>query len=75
MNAGTPIHTVAEALARVDAFAGSADDFLLPIHESLLDPLGINMALITDRILAKGWEPDGIIVHAGCRVFRYKELE
>lgn len=74
MNTSTPVHTVVQALARIDAFAGSAAEFLLTVHESLLDPVGLNMALITDRILAKGWEPDGFIVHEDCRVLRYKEF-
>jgi hypothetical protein len=31
----------------------------------LLDPMGMNMALITDRILAKGFMPNGFIQKVG----------
>lgn len=74
MTSTDPIHNVEDALARIDAFAGPPTEFLLPIHEALLDPIGLNMALITDRILSRGWQPDGFSTHSGCRVFRYKEL-
>jgi hypothetical protein len=69
-----PVRTVAEAVDLIESFDGPAVEFLLPVHESLLDPVGVNMAIITERILAKGWEPDGFTRHIGYRLFRYKDL-
>jgi hypothetical protein len=69
-----PVRTVAEALRFIDDFEGPPVTFLLAVHESLLDPVGVNMALITDRALARGWEPNGFTQHNDYRVFRYKEL-
>ena len=63
--------TLASTLADVDAFDGAPQDFALSIDESLLDPAGLSMALVTDRILAKGWMPDGVEPRDGYRVFRY----
>lgn len=63
--------TLASAQADVDAFDGAPQDFALSIDESLLDPAGLSMALVTDRILAKGWMPDGVEPRDGYRVFRY----
>lgn len=69
MNTFDPVHTDPEALERIAQFAGSPVDFMLSVHKSLLDPLGLNMAVITDRILDKGWEPDGFTQHSGWRSF------
>jgi hypothetical protein len=63
--------TLASALAEVDAFDGTPQDFELSIDESLLDPAGISMAFVTDGILPKGWMPDGVERRDGHRVFRY----
>ena len=45
-----------------------------PGADELLDPMGINMALITDAILAREWEPDGYTEANGCRIYKYKAL-
>lgn len=74
-NQPAPVHTVAEALARIDAFVGEPTRFVLPVHEGLMDPVGINMSLITDRILARGWAPDGFAVREGVRTYHYKRFE
>jgi hypothetical protein len=70
-----PFTNVHEAIARVDSYQGEPEDFLLPIDEVLLDPIGIHMALVTDRVLARGWEPDGFEQAPGYRVYRYKRME
>ncbi len=44
----------------------------MPISDELNDAMGINMAILTDAILAKGWEPDGFTQEAGFRVYKYK---
>ena len=70
-----PIASLEEGMDLVDGFRGSAAEFFLAVPEALLDPVGVNMAIITDRILARGWQPMGFTQHDGFRVFRYTELE
>lgn len=70
-----PFVDIKAAMEAVDAYAGSVGDFVLPIADVLQDPMGMHMALITDRILAKGWEPDGFEQRSGYRLYRYKEME
>ena len=67
-----PIANVSEAVALVDAFAGDVSAFSLCLAESIHDPIGINIAIITDRILARSWEPAGVERHDGFRIYRYK---
>lgn len=70
-----PVTTVEEARRLIDSFKGKPEDFELPISNELLDPLGINMALITDAIFAREWEPSGYIEGGGCRIYRYKAMK
>lgn len=74
MKVPNPIASVEEGMHLVDAFGGRPEDFQLVVPAALLDPIGINMAKITDRVLARGWEPDGFVQQAESRVFRYKVL-
>ncbi|KAI9130678.1 hypothetical protein [Acaryochloris sp. CCMEE 5410] len=69
-----PITTVEAVLQKIDTFSGEAAEFQLPISESLMDKIGINMAIITDRILAKGWTPNGFQQEEGYRVYSYRDL-
>jgi hypothetical protein len=69
-----PITTVEEAQRVVRSYQGRIEDFRLPIAEALLDPVGINMALIADSILAREWEPDSYVQENGFRIYRYKKL-
>jgi hypothetical protein len=69
------IKSMEEAIALIEAFAGRADDFKLRVSDKLEDPAGIFMAIITDAILGKGWESDGIKQEEGFRAFSFKELE
>ena len=71
----TPYNDVDEALQYVDEFNGKPEELELAISDELQDPMGMNMALITDRILAKDWEPDGFKQENGYRVYLYKEME
>jgi len=70
-----PVTTVADAVARIESYTGEAKDFLLPVADSLHDPIGMNMAIITDKILAKRFWPDGFEQKAGFRVYKYKVWE
>jgi hypothetical protein len=74
LKSSKPVTSVQDALELVDLFDGAPEDFQLAIPETLLDPLGINMAIITDRILARGWQPDGFTQAPGYRIYRYKAL-
>jgi hypothetical protein len=69
-----PISDVREAMALVDNFSGPPDAFVLCLAESLHDAIGVNIALIADRILAKGWEPNGVERFDRFRVYRYKVM-
>ncbi len=42
------------------------------IQDVLQDAMGVGMAIITDAILAKGWDLDGFEQRDGYRVYRYK---
>ena len=69
-----PITVIEDAIDRVSAFEGEAEEFVLPVADTLLDPLGINLAIVTDHILEKGWEPDGFEQRDGYRVFHYRTI-
>lgn len=70
-----PIASAKEGMELVDCFVGTPETFVLAVPETLLDPIGVNMALITDSVLARGWQPDGFEQHEGYRLYRYKVLE
>jgi hypothetical protein len=69
------IVSVKEGMDLVDLFTGSPREFELAVPDVLLDPVGISMALITDRVLRRGWQPNGFIQYEGFRLYSYKELE
>ncbi|MFC5740807.1 hypothetical protein [Dyella tabacisoli] len=69
------IDSVQDAVQQVAAFEGQASDFRLTISQQLLDPVGINMAIITDHVLKRGWEPDSFLQGDGFRTYRYKNME
>jgi hypothetical protein len=71
----TPIIDLAEAERRITVYDGPPEEFTLPISETLLDPVGVNMAIITDLILARGWSPDGFDQREGYRLFRYRAFD
>ena len=70
-----PIDNLEEALQLIDAFTCPPEAFRLPLSIELHDPIGMNLAIITDRILAKGWEPDGFEQEDNYWIYRYKYLE
>jgi hypothetical protein len=70
-----PIASVDEALQLVSSFTGKPEEFQLAVPEALIDAVGINMAIITDRVLSRGWQPDGFTQKFGYRIYRYKELD
>ena len=60
------------AKSRIDEHTGPPEEFALRISNSLLDPVGVNMAIVTDWILAPCWEPDGFVQYDEYRLYRYK---
>ncbi len=58
----------------IEALSGRGEDFTLAVSDELQDEIGMNMAIITDYILKRGWELDGFSQHNGYRVYRYKTL-
>jgi hypothetical protein len=68
------ITTIDEARRTIQDFSGAPEDFVLPISDQLQDPSGVNMVLIVDAILDKGWEPNGFEQREGFRIYRYKIL-
>ena len=69
-----PVTTIAEAIRVVEEYQGAASDFQLPIADSLLDPVGMNMAIITDYILARDFMPDGFEQKDGYKLYKYKDM-
>ena len=67
-----PAASVDEARELIAAHIGRPEDFRLPISDQLQDPIGANMAVITDAILERGWEPDGYTQDEGFRTYKYK---
>jgi hypothetical protein len=70
-----PLRDVNAALRYVDKFRGAAEDFKLAISDELNDAMGANMAIIGDKILRRGWMPDGFEQRDGHRVYRYKAVD
>ena len=71
----TPFSDVHEAIKYIDQFKGKPEELELAISDELQDAIGMNMALITDRILAKVWEPNSYKQENGYRLYYYKEME
>jgi len=66
-----PIASIEEGVRLVDSFKGNPEDFQLAVPDSLNDARGMTMAIITDRVLARGWWPHGFLQEHGYRVYRY----
>ena len=69
-----PATTIEEARRRIESFKGRPEEFQLASANELLDPVGVNMSIITDAILAREWEPDGYLEGSGCRIYKYKAM-
>ena len=67
-----PFEDLKKAIEFVDSHIGSAEDLELPIADKLNDSMGMNMAIILDRVLAKGFMSNGFIQKEGYRIYRYK---
>jgi hypothetical protein len=69
------VTSVQEATHLVDTFQGAPTEFQLLIPDALNDSVGLNMALITDRVLARDWQPDGFTQKDGYRIYHYAPLD
>lgn len=67
--------TIEDALQVIQAHTGSASELALTIANSLNDEAGMNMAILTDSISAKGWAPDGFEDLGDYRIYRYTNLD
>jgi len=47
----------------------------LAISDELNDPMGMNMAIIGDGILKKGYMPNGYVQEEGYRIYKYVKEE
>jgi len=63
---------VHNAVASVERYEGVPEEFQLAVSDSLQDPVGVNMAIIGDAILKKGWDMNGYHQMEGYRIYRYK---
>ena len=70
----SPCRSLEEALETIRDFEGAPEEFGLAVANSLLDPPGLNMAIITDAILERGSEPDGFEDKGDHRLYRYKAM-
>jgi hypothetical protein len=69
-----PVKSIDEALKLVDAFQRAPSEFELAFPDSLNDPIGMNMAIVCDRILSRGWMPDGFTQKDGFRICHYRAM-
>jgi hypothetical protein len=69
-----PVESLQEAIRLLETFAGQPSEFQLAFPDSLNDPTGVNLAIMTDRALGRGWQPDGYVQEGGYRILRYKPL-
>ena len=73
-NATEPHTSIESAIEEIRSFQGAPENFKLLISDELNDPVGVNMAIITDSILEKGFEPNGFEQKEGYKVYVYKPL-
>ncbi len=74
-NMPVPFRTVESAVQYVDAYNGKPEDLRLPIADEIQDATGLNMVIVCDKILAKGFMPDGFEQKDGFRVYKYKAMD
>lgn len=66
-----PINRIEQVKLFIESFEGEPEEFQLPISDELQDPIGMNMAIITDIVLKRGWMPDGFLQKEGFRIYKY----
>ena len=74
VHAQEPFHNVEAVIEYIRSFTGKPEDLNLKISDKMNDSIGVNMAIITDAILAKGFEPNGFIQKKGYKIYLYRTL-
>ena len=73
-NQREPLTTVEEAREYISNNFKNPEETLW-IAESLNDNVGMNMAIIGDKILKTGYMPNGFDQKEGYRIYKYKKLK
>ncbi len=60
-------------LIEIQTHVGSASEFELLIPDRMNDDESVNMAIVSDAILARDWWPDGFSQHDGYRIYKYTD--
>ena len=76
----TMIKSAEEGIKHLEAHPPLGASFQLAISESFTfagkpDTIGAGMAVVLDKILRLGCEPDGFDQKSGFRVYRYKKMQ
>jgi hypothetical protein len=76
----TIIQSAEEGLAYLETNQPTGELFQLAISDSFTfsgqpDTMGAGMAVMLDKILGLGYEPDGFDQKDGYKLYRYKEME
>lgn len=76
----TIIQSAEEGLAYLETNEPSGEFFQLAISDSFTfagqpDTMGAGMAVMLDKILSFGFEPDGFDQKDGYKLYKYKEME
>lgn len=74
MGTVVPFNKVETAIAAVEGFDRDLRKFDLAVADNLQDAIGLQMAQITDRALARGWEPISFVQKEGFRLYRFKAM-
>ena len=74
MSCVTPFTEVEAAITAVEGFGREIRKFDLAVADNLQDSIGLQMAQITDRALARGWEPISFVQKDGFRLYRFKAM-
>jgi hypothetical protein len=73
--ADAPLTTREDAVRTIREHTGRPEELRLSLSDALLDPVGMNMAIITDAALGRGWMPNGFEQGDGFRTYLYKALK
>ncbi len=72
-NQRTPLKTVDEAISFITKNFKDLEETLW-IANSLNDNVGMNMAIIVDKLLKAGYIPNGFDEREGFRIYKYKKF-
>lgn len=73
-NKRVPLKTVEEAISYISTNFKDQEETLW-IADSLNDSVGMNMAIIGDKLLKTGYMPNGFDQKEGYRIYKYKKFE